>query len=205
MKLQQPIAVLFSLLLSWSVYAEVKTITYELDATDLQQLHLQVGVGLIKLTTADTDTIQLQVDVTGEKRWWFFSYKVDNVVLSQRRTNGTLTLSIDEDNTKQRWHLSIPRSLIVHADLGVGQFFAEQLAADTTIDVGVGQVSVNLDTNQFQQITLTAGVGNVQIKNAPAQTKLDRHLVGGSLEIKGSGLAVFEASVGVGDISLSHQ
>ncbi|MDP4537394.1 hypothetical protein Q3O60_14470 [Alkalimonas collagenimarina] len=205
MKVQLNLAALFGVLLSWSVHADTKNITMELDAAQLQQLHLQVGVGQIKLSTANTDKIQLRVDVTGEKRWWFFSHKVGDIELTKQRDGSKLSLSIDKDNTKQDWQLTIPESLAVRIDLGVGQFFAEQFIADAFVDVSVGQVSANLDTTHYQKILLTAGVGNVQLKNAPKETKSERHLVGGTLELEGSGQASFEASVGVGDISIAHQ
>lgn len=205
MKLQLTLAALFSLILSLPAIADVKTIRMELDATQLQLLKLQVGVGQIKINTADIDTIQLTVDVKGEKRWWFFTHKVGDVELKQQRSNHQLMLSIEKDNTKQDWQLTIPQSLAVHAELGVGQLYAEQLTADVYVDLGVGQISVKLDANQYEQIALTAGVGNVQLQNAPNETKSDRHLVGGTLKLNGSGQATFEASVGVGDISLTHQ
>lgn len=205
MKVQLILAALLGLVLNCFAYADSKTIAMELDALQLQQLHLQVGVGQIKLNTANTDKIQLRVDVTGEKRWWFFSHKVGDIELVKQHDGSSLSLSIDKDNTKQNWQLTIPQSLAARIDLGVGQVFAEEPNADTFIDVGVGQISVNLDTTLYQKILLTAGVGNVQLKNAPKETKSERHLVGGTLELEGEGQAIFEASVGVGDISLTHQ
>lgn len=205
MKLQLTLTALFSLMLSWSSFADVKTITMELDAAQLQLLQLQVGVGQIKIKTANTDTIQLRVDVSGEKRWWFFSHKVGDVELTQQRQDQQLMLRVEKENTKQDWQLTIPRQLAVSVELGVGQLFAEQFTADMHADIGVGQITAELDTNQYRQILLSAGVGNVQLKNAPTESKSERHLVGGSLELNSSGQATFEASVGVGDISLTHQ
>ncbi|MCH8538847.1 MAG: hypothetical protein LAT66_13880 [Alkalimonas sp.] len=205
MRMHYILAACLSVLLSWSTQADVKTIAMELDASELQQLTLQVGVGQIKLKTADTDIIELRVDVTGEKRWWFFTHKVGDVELNQQRTGHQLSLSIDKDNTKQDWQLTIPQSLAVRAELGVGQLYAEHLTADVYIDIGVGQISAKLDANQYQRIQLTAGVGNVQLKNAPSEAKSERHLVGGTLKLKGSGQSELKASVGVGDISLTHQ
>ncbi|MEE2023751.1 MULTISPECIES: hypothetical protein [Alkalimonas] len=185
-------------------HADEKRLELELDASSLQQLLIEVGVGQIQITPANTDRILLTVDVRGEKRWWFFSYKVGNAELRQQREGNTLRLSIPKDNTKQHWQLTVPAELAVKADLGVGQFYANNISSSYEIDVGVGQISSSLNAEQYQRIELSAGVGNVNLHNAPSNFKADRHLVGGSLEWTGQGNTEFKANVGVGDISLTH-
>ncbi|MEE2000536.1 hypothetical protein QWY20_03655 [Alkalimonas sp. MEB108] len=199
------IAFLLFFTLPLSALADEKQLALELDASALNQLMVEVGVGQIQIETADTDRITLKVTVRGEKRWWFFSHKVGDVELKQQLANGQLQLSIPKDNTKQHWQLTVPASLAVKAELGVGQFYANHIRSSYEVDVGVGQISSSLNAEQFQRIELSAGVGNVNLHNAPSSFKTDRHLVGGSLEWSGPGSTTFKANVGVGDISLTHQ
>ncbi|MCC5825275.1 hypothetical protein [Alkalimonas sp.] len=198
-----------TLLLTFSVahtaFADEKRLELDIDASALTLLALEVGVGQIQINTADTDRILLRVDVRGEKRWWFFSHKVGDVELKQQLRDGRLYLSIPKDNTKQHWQLTLPAELAVKVELGVGQFYANRIHSSYDVDVGVGQISSSLNAEQFQRIELSAGVGNVNLHNAPSSFKAERHLVGGSLEWSGPGSTVFKANVGVGDISLTHK
>lgn len=199
-----PLISLFGLL-SCSSAANEKTIDHRLDASALQQLVLEVGVGQVNLHSSDSDQLEITVKLRGERRWWFFSHKVGDVELQPEQRNGELRLSIPKDNTHQQWQLRIPAHLSVQTDLGVGQVYLHQWRNPLQVDVGVGQINGSLNSSQFQQIELAVGVGNVGLSNANGSMQSERHLVGGTLNWSGSGQAVLKANLGVGDISLSHQ
>ncbi|MEX2469636.1 MAG: hypothetical protein WD396_07770 [Pseudohongiellaceae bacterium] len=195
------IAILGLLLGSPAMAASSKRMTHSIEAASFTEVNLEMAVGEMDIEVYDGDTIELDIEIIAERRW--FSLRrgnVDDVQLTRRERGETLYLGIDEDNLDQTWHVRLPAHLAVDLDVGVGDIQIDDFSNSLVLELGVGAVEVNVVSTDYAEITATAGVGDAVIRGFGGGTDNERSLlVGADAFYAGDGQHRIEIEVGVGD------
>jgi hypothetical protein len=66
-------------------------------------------------------------------------------------------------NLKIEAHITVPRDLALRAELGVGEMNVHGVAGDLDVNLGVGQVNVDLPKEAFASVNLDTGIGEASL------------------------------------------
>lgn len=175
-----------------------KTMSAEYQVTSSTKLSLDSGVGEIKFiaTSGDTLSVTLTAKADSDKMW--NDGDLEAVQLTAKQDGDRLVLSVPEqDNVKLDWVIQLPKIASVDADLGVGTIGGEMWTTDINLDVGVGEVDLEL-RGDLAIITSDIGIGDSQVKGV-AEVENNRFLMTASSKGRGAGTAVVSINLGVGD------
>ncbi|HEX3557468.1 MAG TPA: hypothetical protein VIA62_29930 [Thermoanaerobaculia bacterium] len=98
--------------------------------------------------------------------------------------------------------ITVPRDLALKAELGVGEMNVHGVAGDLTLDLGVGQVTVDLPKEAIASVDLDTGVGEASLIAAGRRYQ-SSGLVSKELSWdKGTGRSKVKVDCGVGEIDV---
>lgn len=172
-----------------------------IDVQNGQAVSFNVPVGSLKIETCDCDQISVKVKVESkDSDWSFFSSgDVDNADLKVKHRNNTVKLSIDEDDTKQKWTVTMPAQSALKVDLGVGEVKVHEFNQSIDAEVGVGSIRVNVASQNYDSILLESGVGDTGIHGFDGKANTSRAMVSSKTRYRGEGEYSINIDVGVGD------
>lgn len=170
------------------------------------EIHLDATVGTVELSVTDEDVVKIELRVESDDNGWFTSGgDLDNVLIKGERTGTRLNISATpDDDMSQHWKISVPRSQLLEVDLGVGQIEGEVPFNDLKVDLGVGDVSLNLANGEYSSVNASVGVGDTRLKNFE-NIQQDRMIVTSESSFRGNGSVKVQVEVGVGDVTLSRK
>lgn len=181
--------------------ASSKRLSHSIDATPFAEVQLEMSVGEMDIEVYDGDSIELEIELIAERRW--FSLRrgdVDDIELERRERGDTLYLGIDEDKLDQTWVVRLPVRLAAEIEVGIGDIQIDGLSNSLILELGVGSVEVNVDSEDYGEIIASTGVGDAVIRGFGQGTDNERsHLVGADAYYYGEGEHTIEIEVGVGD------
>jgi hypothetical protein len=99
-------------------------------------------------------------------------------------------------------HITVPRDLALRAELGVGEMNVRGIAGDLNLNLGVGQVNVDLPKEAIASVNLDTGIGEASLVAA------GRHISSSGLFAKelswtkGTGRSKVTVDCGVGEIDV---
>lgn len=187
---------------STNVLAEdSKLIEHTINVANQSSISINFPVGEIELVTSSDDQVVIEVVVKEKGGSWFSSANLDNIELSQKVSDKSIKLEIDDDDIKQEWRVSIPQHLAVEVDLGVGQVEVNGVSRDVDVNVGVGAVELGLANNNYRIIDASSGVGDAHIRGV-SNVDNDRAVVSKNATWHGEGKYAVEVDVGVGDADI---
>ena len=221
------IAALGLVVLAAPVWAgSTRTLNGTVDATDLQTVRLDAGVGDVSVVAVDSlAEVILEVTLKPRRGGFFSSMKkaqreVDEAELRMDVSKGVLRLEIetesDDRHFEETWTIELPARLAVDLDLGVGDVevrglagtltvdagvgdvVAEAVSGNVTIDVGVGDATVRAAAADYGSVEGSGGVGDAKL-TVRGEKISSSGFVGKSAEWTGQGEHVIDISMGVGD------
>jgi hypothetical protein len=146
-----------------------RSLSDQIDATDIEVVMLETGVGDIEIIAVDHEVITYQV-VLEPRRGGLFSSKrraereVQEADLDATVNGASLYLHIRSDSSERRfeetWTIELPARLSVEMDHGVGKITINQLAGSIDIESGVGDIDVH---GASGDVTIGLGVGDAEI------------------------------------------
>ncbi|CCQ10195.1 Secreted protein containing internal repeats [Pseudoalteromonas luteoviolacea B = ATCC 29581] len=195
--------------ISTNVYAEEsKILTQHFDLEKKKQFILEVPVGRIDLQTNNSDKIDVRVEITPKNEgdsWFGSDVNLDKFSIEAKNTESELYLTIDSDEIEQIWQVTIPKSLALNLELGVGKVEVSDLANSATIEVGVGKVLINTALNDFKAINLDSGVGKTRVKGFEKNIEHNKNVVSSDVKYRGDGQYSIDVEVGVGDAKVEKR
>ncbi|WP_416308500.1 hypothetical protein [Neptunicella sp. SCSIO 80796] len=198
------VVLLLSALITIPVMAkESVTIKDKFDVVEDSQIEIHVPVGEFELTTHDGHYIELSVKVEEQDNSWFSSADLDDVELTKQVSHSRIFLEIDEEDTKQTWQISVPADANINLDMGVGEAKLKQLSRDVKAELGVGELSIEVSSDNYKSINLESGVGEASLRGFK-QSESSRALISEEAYWQGSGKYMIDAQVGVGEVSVSR-
>ncbi|MCQ8879246.1 hypothetical protein NQT69_14640 [Pseudoalteromonas shioyasakiensis] len=170
-----------------------------------QSLDISFPVGSLEINTHEGNEIKVSIELEEKSNGWFDnSDNLDELTLDSEQTANKLTLTLDNDDVQQTWLVSMPRSLAVNVDLGVGDIEINDFANSADIEVDVGAVRIDSQSDDYKYINLDSGVGDTRISGLKNTAKSSRKMVSSQSEYSGNGTHTVKVEVGVGDIKLKH-
>ncbi len=182
-----------------------RTLTSSYIVSSDTEIHLDATVGTVELSVTEGDTVGIELRVESDDDGWFVSGgELDKVIIKGERDGNRLEISATpDDDMSQHWIVSVPRSRLLEIDLGVGQIEGDVPFNDLKVDLGVGDVSLNLAKGDYKQVEASVGVGDTSLKNF-GNTQEDRMIVTSESSYQGNGSVRVKVEVGVGDVTLKQ-
>ena len=193
------------------------------DSRAVGSLSLKVAVGGVRIEPGRSDDIEVSVTLKAKRTTGIFSALPDVSMLdiSSTTRGDELSLEVDAKNVEEQWLIRLPRKLLsaIEVKLGVGEVAVNAPAGRFDIDVGVGDANIDIPGGA---VAVTVGTGDARIKTRLAdagtikgksgvgstaltgvQGTVKSSTVGGSVSGQGQGKQPIEATVGVGDLSVT--
>jgi hypothetical protein len=183
-----------------------KRLTYDIDAAAFERLELEMAIGEMDIEISDDDSISLDIYLEADRRW--FSLRrpdISDVELEQRPRGDSLYLGIDRDNLEQTWRVRLPARLALEIKVGVGDISLDGLDNSLSLELGVGAVSVDVASENFREVTASAGVGDAVVRGFQNSDNERRSLVGANAFYQGDGDYHIDVEVGVGDVQIRRR
>ncbi|MCF2858893.1 hypothetical protein L1286_15510 [Pseudoalteromonas sp. SMS1] len=194
-----------SLSLAWQAQAEqAHTIKEQFSATPHQTLEISFPVGKLTVETYEGEYIHVEIELRENDQSWFGNTELSAIQLEQKQHSKALYLTIDEKDVDQVWHIKLPSSLALEAELGVGNINIDTLRNHAEIEVGVGNVKIQSALSDYQSIDLESGVGKTKLTHFAGKSTYEQSMVGSKTKYKGAGQYALEIDVGVGNIKVTH-
>jgi hypothetical protein len=203
-----------------------RTLTGAVNATDLETVRLDAGVGDVSVVAVDSlAEVTLEVTLKPRRGGFFSSMKkaqreVDDAELRMDVSKGVLRLEIetesDDRHFEETWTIELPARLAVDLDLGVadvevrglagtltvdagvGDVVAEAVSGNVFVDVGVGDATIRAAAVDYGSVEGSGGVGDAKL-TVRGERISSSGFVGKSAEWTGQGEHVIDISMGVGD------
>lgn len=196
----------FALLVSLGETAQAestKRINRTIDTGDVKELKLGISVAELDIEITDGNEVELDITLEAQRRYFGLrSGDVSDVELETRRSGQTLFLGIDEKHLQQHWTLSVPASLALTIELGVGEVRIEGMRNDLDLEMGVGDVRVDIVEDQFRDVHLQTGVGDANIYGMRQHADNERSFVSANAYYAGEGEHTLNIELGVGDVEV---
>jgi hypothetical protein len=182
---------------------DVKTLRKTVEVEKGQKISFNVPVGSLKVETCDCNEVTVKVKVEPSDGSWniFSSGNVEDAELSVRQRGNGISFEVDEDDTKQKWRVTMPASSALNIDVGVGQVDVNDFNNSLRAEVGVGQITVDVEGENFDDIKVESGVGDASIRGFSGVDKA-RAMVSSSAHYRGDGDYSIDVEVGVGEASV---
>ena len=174
--------------------------TFSLD--EINEIDLHAGVGSLKIVPAKGKEMRLILDIEGQDHGWFHHRRdVSDVDLESHVRGSRLVLDQTDQDTKTEWTVEMPVVARTNIHMGVGQIDAEFGNTELRVEMGVGDVDVDMPAAGAGRIDMHVGVGDASVRGA--HNVDHRHsFVSHSLEADGEGDNDVRIKVGVGDADL---
>lgn len=172
--------------------------------SDDTEIHLDATVGTVDISVTDGDAVEVELLVESDEDGWFANGgDLGKVLIKDEREGNNLTLSATpNEDMSQHWKISVPKTQMLSINLGVGEVKGELPLTDVDVDLGVGDVSLNLASGEYRLVEASVGVGDTKLRNF-GNTQENRMVVTSESSFRGNGSASIRVEVGVGDVTLS--
>jgi hypothetical protein len=168
------------------------------------EITLNATVGTVEVSSSNGKTIDVELRLESDNDSWFSnSDELENVLIKNERDGNQLRLSAyPDDDMTQHWIISVPQANAIHINLGVGEIKGTLPFMNVALDLGVGDVSLQLADGHYGEVSASAGVGDTRLSHF-GDTDNQRMIVTSESHYRGEGKVAVSAEVGVGDIALS--
>lgn len=185
--------------------AEHLMLDYSRPVAGITRVVLDAGVGEVEVIGDSSTTITASVDVSqkGSRFWSRRDESLAGLEIQPELDGATLRLRLGkgargDHSWGEEWTVHLPRELAVEVELGVGEVRVLDVAGDITVEVGVGDVSVEGEDAKFGRVRASSGVGDASLRT-PREHEDGEGFIGHSLQSRGSGQSEISVSAGVGD------
>jgi hypothetical protein len=186
----------------------IRSFERSFDARGLQSLVLDIPVAEMEIEGSRSDRIEVEVIVECEWRKRNCEELADEIDLVSRKWDDELTLEVEGMKKWRSLGVSLdirvraPASLRLELDVGVGDIEIYGFRNDVYVDVGVGEVDVEMDESLVRSVALDTGLGEVQMSYTGGRLE-----AGGIFDNvlrwdEGSGPARLRLEAGVGEIDV---
>lgn len=222
--LAAPLALLFA---AAAQPGDPLTLSLDHSATGVAVVDLDAEVGEVEIRGAPVDTVSVRVTLRNRKRWLESSRREEEwlrrAAIVPTLAGSTLRLRLEprpwKGGWEADWSVTVPATVAIRldagvgdvriaavgggitADLGVGDVTLFDVKGDILVDVGVGEVEVTAAWSDFGAVRLGCGVGKTALRT-PAGRQVGKGFAGSSLSVNGPGSARLEVDTGVGAVTV---
>ncbi|HSN89423.1 MAG TPA: hypothetical protein VL025_21850 [Thermoanaerobaculia bacterium] len=187
----------------------VRTFQKQLSAGDVESIHIDIPVGELEIEAGDGPQVETRVELLCKNTKPRCLEAARNVRFVYSTDDGRLHFQLKDwpkTNTRGlqvRALFTVPRTLPLRTELGVGELTVNGLEADLQVDLGVGEVNVTMPETAVGSVNLDTGIGEADLRAG------GRHYTSEGLFVreihwnKGKGQASVEVDCGVGEINVA--
>lgn len=182
-----------------------RTLTDSYIVSSDTEIRLDATVGTVELRVTEGEAVEIELRVESDDDGWFASGgDLSEVLIKGERSGNQLEISATpDDDMSQHWKVSVPRSRLLEVNLGVGEISGDLPFNNVKVDLGVGDVSLNLANGEYGLVEASVGVGDTSLRNF-GKTQENRMLVTSESSYRGNGSTDVQVEVGVGDVTLTR-
>ncbi|MBQ4844255.1 hypothetical protein [Pseudoalteromonas sp. MMG005] len=173
---------------------------------DSQVLEIDVPVGNLEMIAYDGEQIEVSVVLKSQQHgnWYPHTNNLSDIKLKSQRNQNKLSLSIDEENLQQHWHVKVPTAFRLDIEIGVGNVDIADLDNSAEVEVGVGKVRIDTYVSDFNSVSLESAVGNTSLIGLVNKAQHHKKVIHSETIYHGKGAYNLEVEVGVGNIKVRH-
>jgi|GEM_PF-5399756 len=165
-------------------------------------LHFDIPIGEVELETHSGDDVKLAVTVSIKDDNWFSDDDLSDTEMQIEVDGDDVYFSVNKKENQQDWIILIPENANIDLDVGVGAIDIEGVERTVRVDLGVGEIEVEMAGNDYRRIDLNSGVGDVQVSGLD-NAEVETAIVSESLDWRGDGEYKIDIEVGVGGIDVT--
>jgi hypothetical protein len=159
-------------------------------------LHVRLKVGDVRIIRGDADKIRLHYTVKSDRE---SRLKDAHLEFDVSGRNAEIEINFSHSgNTEVDMEIEVPQNTDVGVRNKVGEVTVKEIQGDKDLEVGVGDIRVEAERNDYRSIHASAGIGDVSSSGYGESTGW----LGKTLRYSGEGKYELKAKVGVGDIKL---
>ena len=187
----------------------VRSFRQQVPVANAQKIHLDFPVGELTVDPGDGGQVSLDVKVMCKQKTGRCADAAQDLKLVYDNSDDVFRLQMKRfpkwggsKNMHVVAHITVPREMPAHIELGVGEMNIHGLAGDLDVDLGVGEVNVTLPKEAFGSASLDTGIGEASLIAA------GRHYESAGLVTrtltwdKGTGRSKVTVDCGVGEIDV---
>ncbi|KTG23960.1 hypothetical protein AWR38_08055 [Idiomarina sp. WRN-38] len=190
--------------LSTAAFAKEKELTESYIVDSKTEIHVEATVGTVELMPSDNDAVEIELRVESDGDSWFTSGgDIDAVLIKGERKGNKLVVSATPaDDMVQHWVIRVPKINHLDLELGVGEISGVLPFINSDIELGVGDLDLDLAAGDYKEVTASVGVGDTRLDNFDNSNN-ERMMVTSESTYEGTGSVRVDVEVGVGDVRLS--
>jgi hypothetical protein len=189
--------------------ADVRTLTGNVTAAGAERVSVDAPVGEFHLRGAATSTVAVEVKVRCEKPVAAdCRRKAERIELRTETEGDAVTVEVrgwpkgGNDGLSLSLHVTVPRDLPLSGEFGVGELTVEGLEAGARLELGVGEMNVELAADSIRRADLEVGVGEAVLYVGGRRIE-GKGFLGREIDwTSGRGRHALDAEVGVGEIEV---
>jgi hypothetical protein len=187
----------------------VRSFRQQIPVANTRTIHLDFPVAELNVDSRAGDQVGLDVKVKCREKTGRCADRAHELKLVYDNTGEVFKIEMKKF---PKWHgsshlqivarITMPRNLALKAELGVGEMNIHGVAGDLTLNLGVGQVNVDLPKEAIASVNLDTGIGEASLVAA------GRHYSSAGLIAKelswnkGTGRSKVKVDCGVGEIDV---
>jgi len=189
-------------------------VSRDLDATiptaGVASLRLVLAVGEIEVRGDGGTELRAELSVRC-RRASSCADKIEDVHLDSTRQGDRLIFTVrgyptflNSDNMQVDGVVHVPAGLPLDIDMKVGKLGVNAMGSDVRVDMGVGEVKVNVAADGIGRVHLDSGVGDATLHSPSGRFEARRSmLIGSKLDWReGRGAALVDVDLGVGEVTV---
>jgi len=216
MKLVLPLALAALVGVAGSTPALARTTWLETEphtfpVTKSHRVKMDFAVGELKVVPGDGSTVRFELRIRCKNESEGRCEELANHLrFESEDRNGTLSLKLDRypkwcSNFNVTGVLTVPRSLPLDVQMGVGQLTIDGLEGDLEVDLGVGDADIRTSRALASTVSVDTGIGDANIRGAHSEIErrsfIGSHATWDARDARGR--ASVRLHVGVGDATVS--
>lgn len=188
---------------------DVRTLSADVSAAGAQRVAIEAPIGELRVEGTATSTVAVQVAVRCEKPVETdCRRKADRIELVAGADGDRVVVALrgwpkgGNDGLSLSLRVTMPRDLPLLGELGVGEIDVRGLEAGARLELGVGEMSIELPADSIRRVDLEVGVGDASLHVGGRRIE-GKGFIGREIDwSSGRGRYVIDADVGVGEIEV---
>src|SRR5262245_54842469 len=157
---------------------KVRELTADLATTGIDRVEVRLPIASVRIEPSPDDRVHVDIEVRCSNDSEHCRERADRLTLESNRNAATLRVRVEGMeglfglSLKLRGRVQVPNGKAIDVNLPVGELQIHNVTGDLDIDVGCGEVGIQLREHDVQSVRMGVGVGEATF------TVAGRHIEG---------------------------
>ena len=198
-------------LVSAPAQASDRSISTTVAAGNATNIRLVLPIGEVEVRGDGGSEIRADLELRCRRRRDDCEDRASRVFLDSTREGERVTLAVRgypklmrSESLELRGVIHVPADLRLAIDMRIGELRVVDVHTDVRVDMGVGEVRMNLPAASVHGVKLGSGVGDASLRAPQGRIEAERSLlIGAKLDWRdGTGAANVDVDLGVGEVTV---